>query len=67
MLVPPHSPTARIALPLVAWRVAFYGVVYFTLALLPTFFNVRNYSRNFHFPPEAPPTPCSTMYGRPDR
>jgi hypothetical protein len=47
--------------PLVAYKFFIYGFVFLSLALLPPFFNLNGYNKNFHWPADAQPS-LATMF-----
>ncbi len=51
----------RLVLPFIAYKLFFFGVILLSQFLLPVFFSMEAYQRNFHFPEDAQPT-RSCMY-----
>ncbi len=51
----------RLVLPLIAYKLFFFGIILLSQFLLPVFFSVETYQRNFHFPEDTQPT-RSCMY-----
>lgn len=52
-----QNETVRVVTFLVAWKAAFFALVYLSIRLLPNLFSQRLYWGSFHFPPSAPPPP----------
>jgi len=53
--------TRQIALPLLAYRCSFFGLICLCRRLLPNIFSEGNYRLNFHWPAEALPGPAAFL------
>ncbi len=59
-----HPATTRLVLPLLAWKLLFFVLLFSSLRLLPDFFNLRSYVNNYAANHGAPPLDMPSLATR---